>query len=86
MKAANSSYNEDPKWWEFIAIDAEGKKWPRHREETGARKWENRFQWRDWNVDTAWATDKFILRINATHSDEQSCRLDSIRLFKVTRE
>ena len=63
IKSANDAPGRDPMKWDFYAKNDRGQETLLHSENGGGKKFPNRWQWWDANVNAPFASKSFVLRI-----------------------
>ena len=49
LRSANDANERDPKTWDMVAVDAEGREHVIHSMDDDEEKWPNRWSWNKWN-------------------------------------
>ena len=69
IKSANNTSDWDPKQWEFVAVYDDESELVLHKMDDETEKWDERWQWNQWEVNIHEPSKKFILRIKNNNSD-----------------
>ena len=73
IKSANDAPGRDPRTWQLVAVDANGREHVIHNMDSTERKWGNnddkRWSWMRWSVDHNFPASKFLLKILTNNGD-----------------